>query len=456
MINNNDDTISAIATVLGNAGVSIIRLSGENSLNVINKIFFINKNFKQKDFLPNSITHGYIFDGKTLIDEVIVLYFKSPNSYTGEDVYEIQCHGGVNVTKNILDLTFKNGARLAERGEFTKRAFMNGKLDLSQAEAVLDIISAKTKKFAQLSATNITGKLSEKINKIRDEVITLLTHIVAAIDFPEEVEEPDYDNIKLKINNIIIEIDNILSGSVNSNIMRMGVKIAIAGKPNVGKSSLFNSILDYDRAIVTDVAGTTRDIISENIDIKGIPATIIDTAGIRDIDNDSSANAIENIGIEYSKRSINEADVILFVTDLSEEATKEDDEIYNLIKDKKHIVIGTKSDLGIKNKKYNTAINISNITKTGVEDLINKLSDLISINTANDDTEFLTNVRQQESLLKAKASLQNALNGVENCIEQDFVSIDIKSALMSLGEITGDDINQEILNNIFNQFCIGK
>lgn len=455
MINNNNDTISAIATVIGTGGVSIIRLSGENSRAVIDKIFFNKSKTKNVELSPNGISHGFIFDGDVLIDEVVVLYFKAPHSYTGENVFEIQCHGGVQVTKNILDLTLKNGARLAEKGEFTKRAFVNGKLDLSQAEAVLDIISAKTKTFAQASATNLTGKLAEKINSLRDEVISLLSNIVAAIDFPEEVEEPDYTVIENNVEQIIKEIDKILAGSKKSNILRQGVKIALAGKPNVGKSSLFNSLLDFDRAIVTDVAGTTRDIISENIDIKGIPVTLIDTAGIREIENSSDSNKVENIGIEYSKRSIDDAEVIVFVTDLSAEVTQEDKQIFELIKDKKYVVVGTKSDLPKVNNSFDINVQVSNVNKDGVSKLLDILGDMI-LQESTEETEFLTNTRQQEALEKSKFAFQNALNSIRNFVEQDFIAIDIKTALMHLGEITGDDINQEILNNIFEKFCIGK
>lgn len=455
MINNNNDTISAIATVIGTGGVSIIRLSGENSRAVIDKIFFNKSKTKNVELSPNGISHGFIFDGDVLIDEVVVLYFKAPHSYTGENVFEIQCHGGVQVTKNILDLTLKNGARLAEKGEFTKRAFVNGKLDLSQAEAVLDIISAKTKTFAQASATNLTGKLAEKINSLRDEVISLLSNIVAAIDFPEEVEEPDYTVIENNVEQIIKEIDKILAGSKKSNILRQGVKIALAGKPNVGKSSLFNSLLDFDRAIVTDVAGTTRDIISENIDIKGIPVTLIDTAGIREIENSSDSNKVENIGIEYSKRSIDDAEVVVFVTDLSSEVTQEDKQIFELIKDKKYLVVGTKSDLPKVNNSFDVNVQVSNVNKDGVSKLLDILGDMILQESA-EETEFLTNTRQQEALEKSKFAFQNALNSIRNFVEQDFIAIDIKTALMHLGEITGDDINQEILNNIFEKFCIGK
>ena len=456
MINNFDDTISAVATVLGTGGVSIIRLSGEKSEEVINKIFFKNNNLEHADFIPNSIAHGYIYDNGSLLDEVVVLYFKAPHSYTGEDVFEIQCHGGVNVTKAILDLTLKNGARLAQRGEFTKRAFLNGKLDLSQAESVLDIISAKTTKFAKESANNLCGKLAVKIREIRERIIELLSHIVAAIDFPEEVEEPDYDAIGEEISSITEDIEKILKCSKSSNLLRQGIKICLAGKPNVGKSSLFNNILNYERAIVTDIAGTTRDIINESLDINGIPATITDTAGIRELTDNNDTDKVENIGIEYSKRSIDEADIIIFLTDLSANTTQEDEKIYEIIKNKKHINVGTKSDLKSADNHFSTEINISNTDKTGIDELINKISEIILNDIETSETDFFTNERQQEALENAKLSLQKAKESAIARAEQDFIAIDIKSALMHLGEITGDDITQEIINNIFEKFCIGK
>ncbi len=456
MINSLNDTISAIATVLGTGGVSIIRLSGANAKEVISKIFYKNSKFQQIEFKANTINHGFIYDGDTLIDEVIVLYFEAPKSYTGENIFEIQCHGGINITKAIFDLTIKNGARIAERGEFTKRAFINGKLDLSRAESVLDIIAAKTQKFAKMSAKNLCGNLSIKIQEIRNEVITLLSHIVAAIDFPEEVEEPEYENISYEIKKIIKEIDKVLAGAKTSNIMRQGVKIAIAGKPNVGKSSLFNSLLQYERAIVTDIAGTTRDIISESIDINGIAVTLIDTAGIREIEETTEANKVENIGIEYSKRSIEDADAIIFVTDLSSQITEEDEEIFNLVKNKKFLIVGTKTDLPHKNDHFENAIKISNIKKEGLSELIEAITKLITQEIDNENNEFLTNARQQEALERSKVALKNALIGTTNKVEQDFIAIDIKAALMHLGEITGDDVTQEIINQIFDKFCIGK
>ena len=443
------DTISAIATPLGTGGVGIIRMSGEKSFDITKKIF------SSKNFEAGKISHGWILDGDAKIDEVIVLPFKCPHSYTGEDVIEIHCHGGINVVKNILDLTLKYGARLAERGEFTKRAFLNKKLDLSQAEAVADLIHSKTKNFAIQSAKNLSGKLGLEVNSIKSELFETLSRIVAGIDFPEDVSEPEYSYLNEKFQKSLTRIDKILDCAKTSDILRQGVKIAIVGKPNVGKSSLFNSLLNIERAIVTDIAGTTRDIIKENLDWN-IPITLIDTAGIR---NSDEVGKVEEIGIEYSKQSAYEADLVLFVYDFSIEFNDEDNEIYNLIKDKKHIVIANKSDLKKFENKLpfddNISIRISTINNSGIDELKNKIKSVISkFNT--DETEFVTNKRQQECLYKSKESLLRAIEGANRQELQDMISIDLKAALLALDEITGEVITDEILDNIFSHFCIGK
>lgn len=439
------DTISAIATPLGTGGVGIIRLSGANAFEIVKKIF------SNKTIKANYISHGWVEDNGILIDEVIVLPFVSPNSYTGEDVVEIQCHGGVNVVKKILELTVKNGARLAEKGEFTKRAFLNKKLDLSQAEAVLDLIHSKTTEFAVKSAGNLSGKLSKEVKRIKDELFQLYSKIIAAVDFPEDVKEPEYDFIVREIQKIIISIDKILAFSKNSNIMRQGIKIAIVGRPNVGKSSLFNTLLNLERAIVTDIAGTTRDVIQETIDLDGIAATIVDTAGIRDSEN---IDKVESIGINYSKKSIETADIVLFLFDGQEGFIKEDAEIFDLIQDKPFIKIATKSDLS--NKKYEeNTISISSKTEENIEVLKRKVHD-IALDKNSTETEFVTNQRQQESLTLSREALMRAKEEAEIQEIQDLISIDIKTALMHLSEISGEVITDEVLNNIFENFCIGK
>ena len=444
MFNSMTDTISAIATPIGNGGVSIVRISGDKAFEIINKMFSI------KDLKAGRIYHGEILENNEKIDEVIVLPFKAPNSYTGEDVIEIQCHGGVHITNKILDLTIKNGARYAEKGEYTKRAFLNHKMDLSQAEAVLDLIHARSEKFAVTSAQNLFGKLSIEVGKIRQEIVDLLSKIIAAVDFPEDVKEPEYSFLEETIEKIIGEINYILSFSKSSNVFRQGIKIVLAGRPNVGKSSLFNALLNLERAIVTDIAGTTRDVIQETLDIDGIAATIIDTAGIRD---DENINKVEAIGIDYSKKYVQDADIVLFLYDLQDGYTKEDEEIYKTIQDKTYIKVATKSDLTT--NEDNSAICISLKTGKNLDILKKKIKNaVVTQNLA--EVEFITNQRQQKALEETKNSLINALIAVQNKEIQDLISIDIKSALMFISEVSGEVITDDILNNIFDNFCIGK
>ena len=438
------DTISAIATPIGNGGVSIIRLSGEKAFEIIDKIF------SSQNLIAGKIYHGWIMENGEKLDEVIVLPFKAPNSYTGEDVIEIQCHGGVHITNKILDLTIKNGARYAEKGEYTKRAFLNRKMDLSQAEAVLDLIHARSEKFASASAKNLFGKVSIEVANIRKEIMDLLSRIIAAVDFPEDVVEPEYSYIENTIEKIIEKINYILSFSKSSNIFRQGIKIVLAGRPNVGKSSLFNKLLNLDRAIVTDIAGTTRDVIQETLDIDGIAVTIIDTAGIRD---DKNINKVEAIGIDYSKKYVQDADLVLFLYDLNDGFTKEDKEILESIKDKKYIKVATKSDLT--SFKDDDSVCISLKTGENIEVLKQKIkSEVITQNLT--EVEFITNQRQQKALEETKISLINALIAAQNNEIQDLISIDIKSALMYISEVSGEVITDDILNNIFDNFCIGK
>lgn len=437
------DTIAAIATPLGTGGVGVIRISGDTSFDIIKKIY------SKQNLTAGRISHGWIVDNGKKIDEVIILPFKNPNSYTGEDVIEIHCHGGMNVVRNILDLVLKNGARTAERGEFTKRAFLNKKMDLSQAEAVADLIHAKTRNFAIQSAKNLSGVLGEKISEIKKQIFETLSKIIAGIDFPEDVAEPEYSYLISSFENSLKEIDEILSCAKTSDILRQGVKIAIVGKPNVGKSSLFNKLLNVERAIVTDIAGTTRDVIKENLDWD-VAITLIDTAGIRESDE---VGKVEEIGIEYSKQSADESDLVLFIYDASRGMNDEDKAILDLIKNKTHLIIANKCDL-IQNKIEN-AINISVETGLGIEDLKNKIKEIVC-NFSSDDTEFITNKRQQDCLEKCRESLTNALNAAKINELQDLISIDLKSALLYLDEITGEVITDEILENIFSHFCIGK
>ena len=440
------ETIAAISTPLGTGGVGVIRISGEKSFDIALKI-------SDRQTLPaGKICHGWVLDNGVKIDEVVILPFKNPNSYTGEDVIEIQCHGGVNVVRNILDVVLKNGARIAERGEFTKRAFLNKKLDLSQAEAVDDLIHAKTSNFAIQSAKNLSGVLASKIIEIKGEIFETTSRIVAGIDFPEDVAEPEYSYLIERFTASLNEIDKILASAKSSDILRQGIKVAIVGRPNVGKSSLFNALLNLDRAIVTDIAGTTRDIIKENLDL-GVAVTLIDTAGIRE---DENIDKVEEIGIEYSKQSAQEADLILFLYDANAGLTDEDNEIYEIIKDKTHIVVANKIDLveNFTEEIPNTA-RLSTYSKDGLDELKEKMRTFVC-QISPEDTEYITNKRQQECLKRSREALQRALTAAQAEELQDMIYIDLKSALLALDEITGEVITDDILNNIFDHFCIGK
>lgn len=443
MMSNFFETIAAPATPLSYGGIGVIRISGDEALNIVSKFF--NKKIKE-----NSINHGWIIDNDKKIDEVIVLYFKAPKSYTGEDVIEIQTHGSPVVIKKILNLLLDSGARLADRGEFTKRAFLNRKMDLTEAEAVLDLINSKTTKSASKNASNLSGALYLEISKMRERIIEILAKITASIDFPEDVKEVSYNEIINSLVPVKEKIENILKNAKNHNILREGINISVIGRPNVGKSSLFNALLNLERAIVTDIAGTTRDTIKESFEIKGILATLTDTAGIRE---DENIDKVEQIGIKQAKNSITESDIVLLLFDGIEGITKDDREIFELAKGKKSILVATKAD--IQEIKHENAISISSKTGYNIDKLKNLIYEaLIDVNI--DDSEFTTNQRQQKSLKDALDFINNALFAAQNEELQDLISIDIKSALVSLGEISGEVINDEILNGIFEKFCIGK
>lgn len=437
------DTICAIATPLSKGGIGVIRVSGENAIEIVQKIF-------TKKIIPKVINHGWIIDNGEKIDEVIVLPFIAPHSYTGENVAEIQTHGSPVVINHILNMILDKGARLAQRGEFTKRAFLNHKMDLSQAEAVLDLINAKTQKSANSAAGSLSGLLKIKIEEIKSKISSILGKIIASLDFPQDVAEVDYEEIITEVQGAINEINDILKNAKMHNILRQGIKIAVAGRPNAGKSSLFNTLLNLKRAIVTEIEGTTRDTITETLEINGISATLIDTAGIRD----KSPDKVENIGIEQSKAAIEEADIVLCLYDGQIGICEADEKIFNLAQDKKRIIVRTKCDL-CNNQTKNNEISISSKTKEGIEELKKAIYEEISdLNPTQ--SEFLTNQRQQYCLKKSLEALENALNGAKNNELQDLISIDLKAALTNLGEISGEVITEDILSNIFENFCIGK
>jgi tRNA modification GTPase len=455
------DTIAAIATVLGEGGISIIRVSGEKSLSIINTIFKGKKSKISEDMKPYTMRYGFIIEQETgdILDEVIVSYMKGPRSFTAEDTVEINCHGGIIATKRILEEVIKCGVRLAEPGEFTKRAFLNGRIDLSQAEAVIDIIRAKTDISMKLAVQQSKGRLSNEIGSIRNRMLELIAHIEATVDYPEDdLEEVTSDKAISDIKSILEIINNILTTADEGKIIREGLNAVIVGKPNVGKSSLLNSLVMENRAIVTEIPGTTRDVIEEYINIDGIPIKIIDTAGIRE-----TKDIVEKIGVEKSKEKINESDLIILTLDMSRQLDDEDREIIDYIKDKKYIILLNKVDLPIKinkddiiNLNFDYVIEISTKTGYGLDKLKECIKNLFFKGDIKSENFVITNSRHKEVLIRAKESCTQAIDALENTLAIDLASIDIRNAWYCLGEITGDSLSENIIDKIFSEFCLGK
>ena len=456
-------TIAAISTAPAIGGIGIIRMSGDECFEILNKIFIPKHKEKIENIKGYTIKYGKVVNPKTnkIIDEVLVSYFKNPKSYTAEDLCEINSHGGIVVVREILELCLQNGAELAEPGEFTKRAFLKGRIDLTQAEAIIDIINAKTSREAQESANQLEGYLSKKINEIKAKIMDLMVDIEANIDYPEyDVEEVSNNRAEGKLIEVKKDLEDLSKTFENGKILKDGIKIAIIGSPNAGKSSLLNSILKEERAIVTDIAGTTRDIIEEQVVIEGIPFKIVDTAGIR-----NARDKIEQIGIEKSKKAANEADVVIGVFDSSVELNDEDREILKLLQKKKSIIILNKIDLNI-DKAGNSpeilqasspVVRLSIKNGDNLDELYHELIKMFNLNQINLGNELLiTNVRHQELINKAIESTRMAIDDLNNDMPIDIISINIKQILEHLGEITGDNISEDIIKSIFSKFCLGK
>ena len=454
------DTIAAIATALGEGGIAIIRVSGDKALEIVDKIFRPVNGKDMFSMKPYTMRYGHIIDkNEDVIDEVIVSFMKGPRSFTAEDTVEINCHGGVISTNTVLQEVIKAGARLAEPGEFTKRAFLNGRIDLSQAEAVMDIISAKTELSMKSAMRQSEGRLSTEINRLRQQTLDVLALIEYAVDFTEDEEEIDPSinvDVKNGVENLISEVDALIKSADEGKLIRDGLNIVIVGKPNVGKSSLLNVLLNERRAIVTDVAGTTRDIIEEYINLDGIPVRIIDTAGIRETED-----VVEKIGVEKSKQKIDEADLIIFMLDTSRELDDEDREIISYIKDKKYIVLLNKVDL---DRKINDdeisdlthKIEISAKEVIGIDRLKEEIKELFFSGKVDTESLMVTNTRHKQALYRALENLEGGLGGINRNEFLDLISIYIMSALKSLGEITGAEVEEDLVNKIFMEFCCGK
>lgn len=447
-----EDTIAAIATSLGVGAISIIRVSGPEAIKIVNNIFKGKDLTKQK---THTITYGHIIENDKIIDEVLISIMKSPKSFTTEDTVEINCHGGISTTNKVLELLLNNGCRLAAPGEFTKRAFLNGRIDLIEAEGVMDLINSKTEKARNLAINQLSGTSSELIKKLRKEIVEILANIEVNIDYPEydDIVVLSTQIIKPQITNIIEELKEIIDHSENTKIIKDGIDVLILGRPNVGKSSLLNRLLEEDKAIVTDIEGTTRDIVEGKINLDGIILNIIDTAGIR-----QTEDVVEKIGVEKSLSLIDKADLVLFLLNNNEDITPEDKNIINQLKNKNHIIVINKCDLTKKlDLNDNDCVYISAKENIGIDDLKNKIKELYNLEKIEtEDLSYLSSARSISLLKQAMQSLKNADKGIDDNYPIDMVEIDIKDSWNILGEIIGETYEEELIDQLFSQFCLGK
>ncbi len=455
------ETIAAIATGMSNSGIGIIRISGPEAIEVADRLFVSKKNSKKlANVASHTVHYGNIVYNNEIIDEVLVIVMKAPNTYTREDVVEIDCHGGVYVMKKILSAVFKSGARPAEPGEFTKRAFLNGRMDLSQAEAVIDIINSKNQYALKNSIKQLNGKLSEKIAAIRAELLEKIAYIEAALDDPEHISLENFgDKLLITVENSVNNVENLLKTVENGKLFTQGVKTVIIGKPNAGKSSILNVLSGRERAIVTDIAGTTRDILEEQINLDGITLNLIDTAGIRDTED-----VVEGIGVERAKTIAKEADLILYVVDSSTELDENDDEILSLIKEYKTVILLNKTDLtpvttveDVKKITDSKVIPVSAKDLTGLEELSTYIVELFTNKEIDyNDEVYISNERDKVSLDNASESLKLVIRSIEDGMPEDFYTIDLMNAYSELGKVIGESVEEDLVNEIFSKFCMGK
>ena len=452
-----NDTICAISTSQGVGAISIVRVSGEDSINIVNKIF------KGKDLTTvesHTINYGHIVENDTVIDEVLVSIMKAPKTFTTEDIVEINTHGGIAPTNKVLELLLENGCRLAEPGEFTKRAFLNGRIDLLEAEAVMDMIDSKTENQRKMAANQISGKTSNLINDLRNDMVQIISNINVNIDYPEydDVDIITNDLLIPKITNLKEKITKILKESENGKMIKEGIKTSIIGRPNVGKSSLLNALLEEDKAIVTDIAGTTRDIVEGTISVNGILLNMIDTAGIRETED-----VIESIGVEKSKKIMDESDLILFMLNNNEELTDDIKELFTKVVDKKYLVLINKNDLETKldirelNIDKDKIINLSIINNQGIDELKEKISELFKLNEIETkDPTYLSNTRSISILKRCLKRVEDIEQSLKDNLPIDMIELDIKSIWEELGTINGTTYEEELLDEMFKRFCLGK
>lgn len=454
-------TIAAISTAMSPSGIGIVRISGKSSMDVISRVYRSKGGKKNILNAPDHTIHyGYVYDGEECIDEVLVMIMKGPKTYTGEDTVEIDCHGGVFAMKRVLETVLKNGAVLAEPGEFTKRAFLNGRLDLSQAEAVMDVIQAKNASALRNSMRQLKGSVHKVITEIRRDILYHMAYIESALDDPEHISLDGYpQELRIVVDNLLKKIEKLLETASDGRMIREGIRTVILGKPNAGKSSLLNVLVGENRAIVTDIAGTTRDILEEYIHFHGLTLQIIDTAGIR-----NTEDAVEKIGVGKAREVAKEADLILFVVDSSLPLDENDEDIISMIRDKKAIVLYNKTDLvpcvnmeELKRMTGKPVLPISALEETGIDELEVLIRDLFFAgNISFNDEVYITNARHQEGLSQALESLKLVRQSIDNHMPEDFFSIDLMSAYESLGKILGEAVGEDLVNEIFSKFCMGK
>jgi len=453
------DTIAAISTPRGEGGIGIVRMSGDEALSILGKIFKPISGKTIEDLRNFSINYGHIYDGDTLVDEVMVSIMKGPKTYTKEDIVEINCHGGYLITEKTLELVLRSGARIAEQGEFTRRAFLNGRLDLTQAEAVMDLIHGKTDTSISLSLNQLRGDLKKQILHLKKLVLDVAAHINVVLDYPEEgIDDPLPENLVDNLKEVLDTSNVLISSYDKGKMIKEGVKTAIVGKPNVGKSSLLNSILREERAIVTHIAGTTRDMIEEVVNLKGIPLVLVDTAGIR-----KTEDLVENIGVEKSKEMIDKADLILFVVDGSRELSEEDIKIHDQINADKVIGIMNKIDM---DKKMDTSkltkvgkwIEISAKENLGIDDMEDEIYKFVVSGQVEDSSQklIITNVRHKSALEKTNDAVKNIFETIDMGLPMDLIAVDLKEATDALGEVTGEISTEDLLDHVFSNFCVGK
>ena len=477
-----NSTVAAISTAMTNSGIGIVRMTGSEAIEIADKVYDGKNHKRLSDQKTHTIHYGYILDDGETVDEVLVMLMRGPHSYTGEDTVEINCHGGVYVVKRILEILIKNGARPAEPGEFTKRAFLNGRMDLSQAEAVGDLISSQNEYALKSSINQLKGSIKNKISNIRNKIIYQTAFIETALDDPEHISIDGYgEELKEIVNELLNEIKKLLSTSDDGRIIKEGIQTVIVGKPNAGKSSLLNVLLGEERAIVTDIEGTTRDILEEHINLQGISLNIIDTAGIR-----NTEDVIEKIGVDKARENVKNADLILYVIDSSRELDKNDEDIFQMVFDKKVVILLNKADLNTVVDKDNVrqafishifCENEFNLAKSDIESLIKNIP-IIEISAKNqhgiDELEetlknmffegnlsfnnevYITNIRHKTALSDAYDALNRVIDSIEMGMPEDFYSIDLMDAYESLGSITGETIGEDLVNEIFSKFCMGK